>query len=219
MWKGEGILEITWYGYSCFRIMERGQTSVLTDPQQPAQDLRALYARSDLITYSQPGAARANGGPGRHYVISGAGEYEVGGLFVTGIPLHWHDAEKGQVFENVAYHFEYPNDLKVLHLGGLRHLPAQDTWENLDEVHALLLPVGAGLGGDALVELIDMIEPKYVLPMRPAHSAVDYEAAVAALLKARGLADLAAQASLRLSASSMPDQTQVALLKAQQPSS
>ncbi len=208
-------MEITWYGYSCFRITGRGQTSVLTDPWHPQQDLAPLRARADLLTFSHNGAAQPLG-PSREgqYIIASAGEYEVGELFVTGIPLHRYDADQAQLLENVAYHFEYANNLKVLHLGALRQAPTQDSLEDLDEVHALLLPVGGGLSGDALADLISMIEPRYVLPMQTAGATADYAAALDNFLKAMGLANIEAQASLRLTASTLPEQTQVALLRA-----
>ena len=163
-------MDIIWYGFSCFRITERGHTTVVTDPHHPQLNLAKLGVKADLVTISHERMAEdVEAIRGDKYVISGAGEYEVGELFVTGIPLHVHDLKNGEVRSNVAYHLEYPNNLNVLHLGMLHQKLDQSTIEQFDEVHVLLLPVGgAELSGDDLADLISMIEPSYVLPMQPA---------------------------------------------------
>ena len=136
-------------------------------------------------------------------------------MFVTGIALHHHDAETDVVSENVAYHFEYANGLNALHLGALRQLPDPSIFEQLDQVNALLLPVEAALLGDAMADLISVIEPNYVAPMRPITSREsDFAAAVEGFLKLMGVNSVAAQDGLRVTAASLPEQTQVALLNA-----
>ena len=209
-------MEITWYGYSCFRIIERGQTSVLTDPYHPTLDLAELRIKADLITISHDRAShQAEQIRDVKYIIAGPGEYELGELFVTAIPLHRHDAERDAVLENVACHFEYPHGLNWLHLGKLNQLPDQSIIEQLDDVQALMLPVGGdGLSGDHLADLISMIEPKYVLPMQPIGvSDADFALAADAFFKGMGLANLEPQDALRVTASSLPEQTQVVQLR------
>ena len=208
-------MDINWYGCTCFRITERGHTSVVTDPHSPGQDLAELRLRADLVTVSHDSTAhQPEQIRDQRYVISGPGEYEIGELFVTGIPLHIHDAASDQIRDNVAYHFEYPNQLNVLHMGALRQLPDQSVIEQLDEVHVLLLPVGAAaLSGDQLADLIGMIEPKYVVPMQPrCVNAADYAAAVEGFLKAMGVNNVETQDVLRVTASNLPEQTQVVVL-------
>ena len=205
-------MDITWHGYSCFRITERGHTSVVTDPYHPELDLAQRGFRADLVTVSNKCAARqAEEDHGDKYVISGAGEYEVGELFVTGIPLHIHDAANDNVLYNVAYHFEYPNKLNVLHLGVLHQLPDQSLIEQFDEVHVLLLPVGsANLSGDQLSDLISIIEPSYVVPMQPASVSDEaFSAALDGFLKGMGVTNVEWQDTLRVTSSGMAEQTQV----------
>lgn len=210
-------MDITWYGYCCFRITERGQTSVLTDPHLPGRELAPLRLRADLVTASHQAAAQgAEQVLDQRYVIAGPGEYELGELFVTGIALHRYDDDSGRSQENVAYHFAYPNGIKVLHLGNLRQVPDQDIIEGFDEVQALLAPIGnPRLNSDQLADLISLIEPTYVLPMRPPGiKPSDYQQAVDSFLKAMGISQALPQDSLRLSPSNLPEQTQVALLSA-----
>ncbi len=208
-------MDITWYGYSCFRITERGHTTVLTDPCQPALDLAQRGLKADLVTVSHERAGRqVDDIRGEKYVIATPGEYEIGELFVSGIPLHVHDAETGEARHNIAYHFEYPNGLNFLHLGALRQMPAESVIEQLDEVHALLLPIGgSALSGDQLADLINMIEPSYVVPMHPpAVNTEAFETALDGFLKAMGVANVESQETLRVTATGLSEQTQILCL-------
>ncbi len=201
-------MDITWYGYSCFRITERGHTTVLTDPYQPELDFAQRGLKADLVTVShEQVAALLDAIRGEKYVVSAPGEYEIGELFVTGIALHRGGSEGRR---NIAYHFEYPNGLNFLHLGALRNLPDQAVIERLNEVHALLLPIGGSApAGDMLSDLIGMIDPRYVLPMRAADlDEAAFEAAQEAFFKSMGAAGLEARDSLRVSASNLGEGTE-----------
>ncbi|MCY3779327.1 MAG: MBL fold metallo-hydrolase [Chloroflexi bacterium] len=207
-------MEITWYGYSCFRITERGHTTVLTDPYQPALDPAQRGLKADLVTISNERAAQQiDAVRGDKYVISAPGEYEIGELFVTGIPLHIHAAESDTALRNIAYHFEYPNSLNFLHLGALHQLPDQSIIEQFDQVHVLLLPIGSALGGDQLADLINIIEPSFVLPMHTADlDKEEFDAALDGFFKAMGVANVEWQDTLRVTAGGLGEQMQVICL-------
>lgn len=211
-------MDITWYGHSCFRITERGQTSIVTDPYHPSIGLPELKLKADLVSVShdQPGHNAIDLVKGYEYVIHGAGEYEVGELFVTGIPMHFHDEETDTIVNNVAYLYEYTNNLTVLHLGDLHHVPDQSTIEQLGEVNVLLIPVGGGRGlraGQA-AEVIALVEPHYVVPMHYAIDGLKVELdPVDRFLKAMGVSQATETDELRVSAGSLPEQTQVVVLE------
>ena len=212
-------MEITWYGHSCFRITERGHTSVVTDPYSPTAGLPELKLKADLVTVSrhQPDRNAVNLIRGHDYVIAAPGEYEVGELFVTGIPMHVYDEEQERVRENVAYLFEYPNHLTVLHLGNLHQVPDQSTIEQLGEVQVLLVPVDGGrdLRGDQVMDVIALVEPNYVVPMHyaPDDSAMEPDS-LERFLKAMGVSQPKETGALRVTSSGLPEQTQVVLLRA-----
>ena len=210
-------MEITWHGHSCFRITERGHTSVVTDPYSPAIGLPELKLKADLVTVSrgQPGRDAVNLVRGHDYVIAGPGEYEVGELFVTGIPMHVYDEEQERVRENVAYLFEYPNHLTVLHLGNLHQAPDQSTIEQLGEVHVLLAPV-EGMRGEEVMDAVALVDPNYVVPMHALDGAAAESDSLERFLKAMGISRPEAMSALRVASSSLPEQTQVALLRANQ---
>ena len=215
-------MDITWYGFSCFRITERGHTTVVTDPHHPRLNLTKLGLKADLVTISHDSMAeQVEAIRGEKYVICGAGEYEVGELFVTGIPLHVQVEETGTVRSNIAYHLEYPNNLNILHLGMLHQKPEQSIIEQLGDVHVLLLPVGgAALSGDDLADLISMIEPSYALPMQPLGvSEAAFTTALEGLLTGMGVANVEWRDMLRVTSSGLDEQTQVIRLHPAQASS
>ena len=210
-------MDITWHGFSCFRITERGHTSVVTDPYHPSREPADWRLKGDLVTVSHDQAARhADAIRDQKYVIAAPGEYEVGELFVTGIALHQLEAETDSARKNVAYHFEYPNGLNVLHLGALRQAPDQSIFEGLDQVNALLLPVEDALvAGDKLPDLISVIEPNYVLPMQPIGlSDAKFAAAAEVFQKVMGVSDAEALDVLRISPANLSEQTQFVRLRA-----
>ena len=82
-------MEITWYGLSCFRLMERGNATVITDPYPNEFGYVLPRLRADIITVSRDEptrtAIKAPRGPFR--VLNGPGEFEIGGVFVTSVAL------------------------------------------------------------------------------------------------------------------------------------
>ena len=195
---------------------------MVTDPFGAKKALAKMRLNADLVTVSHKRAEhRVDDIRDQKYVIAGPGEYEVGELFVTGIALRHHDLEKDVVSDNVAYHFEYPNGLNVLHLGALHQLPDPSIFQRLDQVNTLLLPVeDALLAGDQLADLISVIEPNYVVPMRPIRLRdSDFSTAMDGFLKLMGVNSVEAKDGLRLTPTSLPEQTQVALLRSNHRSS
>jgi L-ascorbate metabolism protein UlaG (beta-lactamase superfamily) len=214
-------MDITWYGLSCFRIREAGVT-VLCDPYDRTVGMQLPKVRADILTIShdRPGHNSAERVAGEPKVIRGPGEYEVKNVFITGAKT-FHRRRKENTSEgNVMFFFEF-GDLTVGHLGDLGEIPTQSEIEelNLGEVDVLLVPVG---GGDTLdptraVEVIGLFEPRLVIPMhfqQPELSALwatNLEA-VDKFLRELGTSAPEPLEMLKLTKSSLPDETQVALL-------
>ena len=114
-------MEITWYGHACFRLVARG-IAVVTDPYGPdlGHRLSRMNAAIVTVSHSHEGHAYVRAVRGSPYVISGPGEYEIGGVFVFGIST-FHDAKKGSEHgKNTAYLIEI-DGLTVCHRGDLGH--------------------------------------------------------------------------------------------------
>ncbi len=214
-------MDITWYGLSCFRIREGGVT-VVCDPYDKSVGMQMPRIRADIVTVShdRPGHNGVDRITGEPKILRGPGEYEIKNVFVTGATTYHRTRSNGDRERNVIYFFEFDNFI-VGHLGDLGEVPAQSEIEelNLGEVDVLMVPVGGGTTLDAAraVEVVGMFEPKLVIPMHYAHPQLQVDwlsklDPVEKFLKELGISAPEPQETLRLTKSSLPDETQVALL-------
>ena len=208
-------MEITWYGQSCFRLRDRLAT-VITDPYDKGIGYTLPRVRADIVTVSHdhPDHNYAKGVKGQPKIIVGPGEFEVGGVFITGIPT-FHDRKKGASRgRNTVFLFDFEG-LTVCHLGDLGHVPTQSQVEALSDIDVLLIPVGAvsTINAAQAAEVISLLEPRLVIPMHYKTKALEVKLdSVSKFLKEMGLSKLATQESLKVTKSSLPDETQVMLL-------
>ncbi len=212
-------MEITWYGQSCFRLRDRLAT-VITDPYDKGIGYTLPRVRADIVTVSHdhPDHNYVKGIKGQSKIIVGPGEYEVGGVFITGIPT-FHDRKKGASRgRNTVFLFDFEG-LTVCHLGDLGHVPTQSQVEALSDIDVLLIPVGAvsTINAAQAAEVISLLEPRLVIPMHYKTKALEVKLdSVSRFLKEMGLSKLATQESLKVTKSSLPDETQVMLLDCKQ---
>jgi L-ascorbate metabolism protein UlaG (beta-lactamase superfamily) len=203
--------------------MERGLASVVTDPYDDSLGYPALRLKADIVTVSHPAPGHANleAVKGEKRALTGPGEYEIGGVFITGIPTGRSDGDKkkakaSEPKTNTVYVFDYEG-FTVCHLGDLDHVPTQSQIEALGAVDVALVPVGGGGGLNAAqaAEVISLIEPSLVVPMhyRTNHGSSSLDP-VSKFLKEMGLSAVQPEPLLKLSKSSLPDETRVVLLEA-----
>ncbi len=210
-------MEIVWYGLSCFRLAERGLASVVTDPFDPSVGLPALKLKADVVTISHdaPGHNYLEGVKVERRVVSGPGEYEIGGVFITGIPMGEAKDKKGAATQNTLYVFDYEG-LTVAHLGDLDHVPTQAQIEDLGTVDIALVPVGGGsaLSPSQAAEVISLIEPSVVVPMHYKTEKLDLKlGAVARFLSEMGIGKAEPLAVLKATKSDLGEETQVVVLE------
>jgi len=208
-------MDITWFGHSCFRLSEKG-VAVVTDPFGKETGYTRPPIRADVITISHdhPGHNNQIGFRGEHRVFDAPGEYEVRGVFVTGIGTY-HDARSGAARgRNVVFMFDFEG-LTVCHLGDLGHVLNQGQVEALGDVDVLLIPVGGAhtLSLSQAAEVITQIEPRLVIPMHYRTAAEKAKLdAVDKFLKEMGAASMPAQQELKVVKSGLPEETQIVLL-------
>jgi L-ascorbate metabolism protein UlaG (beta-lactamase superfamily) len=209
-------MEITWYGHSCFRLTERGLATVVTDPyDHRVAGYEALKLKADVVTVSHdaPGHNFASGVKGKTHVITGPGEYEIGGVFITGVQTNGHGKHSDEV-RNTLYVFDF-DGVTIAHLGDLSRVPSQTEIEALGNVHVALVPVGGGGGltSGKAVEVVSLLEPGIVIPMHyGAPSSALQLAPVSKFLKDMGLGEVTPQPSLKVSRGSIPEETHVVVL-------
>ncbi len=210
-------MEITWYGHSCFRLTERGLASLVTDPfDHNVVGYEALKLKADILTISHdsPGHNYQDAVKGGPFLISGPGEFEIGGVFINGLQTNGHTKKSGEL-RNTMYLIDY-NGVSVLHMGDLDRVPTQTEVEVLGPVHIALVPVGAGgsLNAAKAAEVISLLEPNIVIPMHyhiPATTAVLEP--LSKFFKEMGLNEVQSQPSYKVtSVNSLPEETQVVVL-------
>lgn len=209
-------MDITWYGLSCFRMVARGQATIVTDPYGSKLGLSALQLTSDIVTISHasPGHANVDAVKGYRHSLTGPGEYEIGGVFLTGVATEGHTSAE----RNVLFQYDFGN-LTIVHLGDLGKMPTQAQLEALGDVNVLLLPVGGGnsLNASQAGEIVSMLQPNIVVPMHYQIPNIKIELdPIERFLKEMGLTDISTEPVLKVTASSLPEETQTILLEPKQ---
>jgi L-ascorbate metabolism protein UlaG (beta-lactamase superfamily) len=162
------MAEFRWFGHNCFRIRAK-EATLLTDPVARSTGYVMPRQAVDIVTISHDHPGHSNLAAVRpdYEVIRGPGEYELQGVFVTGIRTY-HDAESGRLRGyNTIYVIEIEG-MKVAHLGDLGHRLTETQQEALTNVDVLMIPAG---GGDVISQenaalLVAELSAKAVLPMQ-----------------------------------------------------
>ena len=210
-------MEITWYGHSCFRLTQRGMASIVTDPfDHQTVGYKALKLKADVVTVSHdaPGHNFLAGVKGAGRVITGPGEYEIGGVFITGVSMSSADKNSANGSLNTLYVFDF-DGVTVAHLGDLDRVPNQTEIEALGTVNVALVPVGGGrsLNAPKAAEVVSLLEPGFVIPMHFSTSESQLQLSpLQNFLNEMGLGKLEPVPSMNLSASSIPEETRVIVL-------
>lgn len=210
-------MEITWYGLSCFRLTERGLASIVTDPyDHRITGYEPLKLKADVVTVSHdaPGHNYTAGVKGKSQIITGPGEYEIGGVFITGVQTNGFTKQTLDEPRNTLYVFDFEG-LTVAHLGDLRRIPSQGEIEALGNVNIALVPVGGGGGLTATkaIEIISVLEPGIVIPMHFHIPGSNLKLSpVSKFLKEMGIAKVDSQSSLKITSGGIPEETRVVVL-------
>lgn len=160
-------MEIIWLGHSSFRIKGKGAT-VVTDPYGDGIGIKFPKQEADIVTISHghDDHNQAAGVGGNPFLIDTAGEYEVKGVSVFGVPT-FHDNEGGvHRGRNTVFVIEV-DGVKVCHLGDLGHKLTDGQVEEINSIDVLLVPVGGvfTLDPKGAAAVVSQLEPKFVVPM------------------------------------------------------
>lgn len=210
-------VEITWFGQTCFRIAGGESITIITDPYASEQDPLPPAVCADVVTVSHHEASchHLEGVKGAFKLLDGPGEFEIGGTFITGVST-FADAQGGRERGlNTVFAFDFEGT-SVCHLGQLGHVPTQSQVRNIGSVNVLLVPVGRGgnLTSTQASEVIGLFEPDIVIPMRYRVSSLQEELdSIDSFLKEMGVEEIDVQESLRVSESSVSEETDIVVLK------
>lgn len=217
--------DVQYLGHSCFRLRGRDGI-VLTDPYDRSVGLDIGRPTAHIVTVSHDHPDHTNTAavkPARErvFVIDGAGEYEVGGILITGVRTY-HDKHKGAERGKNTVYVIHLDDVVFCHLGDLGHELSAQQLDEIGNVDVLFVPVGGDetIGPAEAVSVISQIEPRIVVPM---HYALGDQASflgdLAPLEKFAhevGLKEYTAETKLSVTASSLPgdeEQTRIVILR------
>ena len=213
-------MDITWFGHSCFRLRDRA-VSVVTDPYGKDMGLILPRVRADLVTVSHDADDHnyAKGVKSGFKTLTGPGEYEVSGVFVTGLELRG-ERKKGKEpdkLRNTVFLFEF-EDLTDLPPGrsrsrsiagaGGRNAWAKWTccssrWAAANRSTPRRLPKSSACWSRTSSSPCTTKSKARPLKLDP----------VTKFLKEMGLDNVPTQETLKVSHSSLPEETQIVLLE------
>ena len=208
-------MDISWLGHSCFRIRGK-QATVITDPYPPSLGYSLGNPTADIVTVSHnhQGHSYVQDIGGKPRLITGPGEYEIGGILIIGIAT-FHDTERGKnKGRNTVYLMEI-DEISVCHLGDLGHILTAEQVEEIDNVDVLLLPTGgmSTIDASSAARVVRQLEPKVVIPMHYKTKALNWELEpVDKFLIEIGVKQITPQPKLTITKSTLPGSTQVFLL-------
>ncbi len=211
-------MEIVWYGHSCFRFIERSMAAVVTDPfDNEVIGYEPLKLRADIVTVSHdvPGHNFVSSVKGTTHKLNGPGEFEIGGVFITGVQTDANNKKGAERPRNTLFLFDF-DGLTIAHLGDLSQVPSQSEVEALGTVNVAIVPVGGGSGLNAAkaAEVISLLEPNIVIPM---HYSIPNDNIMldplSKFLKEMGIPSHETVASLKVTRSGLPDETKVIVLE------
>lgn len=210
-------MEITWYGLSCFRLAERGMAAIVTDPYDAlTTGFEPLRLKADIVTVSHdaPGHNAVSAVKGKNHVLTGPGEFEIGGVFITGVQTNGERKRTPDEPRNTLFVLDY-DGVTVAHLGDLRRVPSQGEIEALGNVKIALVPVGGGggLSPTKAVEVVSLLEPEIVIPMHYYTPGLKLKLTpVARFLKEMGTGEAEEQPSLKVTRGTNYEETRVVVL-------
>jgi L-ascorbate metabolism protein UlaG (beta-lactamase superfamily) len=195
--------------------------TIVTDPyDHQAIGYSELKLKADIVTVSHdaPGHNFVKAVKGAKWNITGAGEYEIGGVFLTAVSTGKGNNKNGH--KNMAFVCDY-DGVNLAHLGAIKSVPSRKEVESFGNVDILLIPVGGGSGISAAkaAEVVNLIEPGIVVPMH--YSTPDSSVELSSLdafLKQMGLGKkFEEQESLKVSKRDIPEETRVTVLSYKSP--
>ena len=208
-------MEIIWLGHSCFRLRGRDIT-ILTDPFDRSSGYHLGKVEADVVTVSHqaPDHSNVKAVAGNPRVVDGPGEYEIAGVFITGVATKRDQGAGKPAERNTAYLIEM-DDMTICHLGDLGHILTPQQVEQMNSADILLIPVGGNntINAGQAAEVVSQIEPRIVIPMHYQTEATTLELEpVGKFLREMGVKDPSLQPKLVVSKGSLPEETTVALL-------
>ena len=223
-------MEITWYGGSCVRLKGR-EGVVAADPFRSIAGPTGRGLTADIVSYGHPDEAVVTGRGSKAkadvtsrllgvplpaslekaFVIDSPGEYEVHDVMAIGVRT-FRDNEQGAA-RGMSTSYVYELDgIYVAHLGEVGHLLDQDTVSEIGHVDVVCLGIGPQLNAAHAAEIVGQLDAHMVVPLPLTDAAAAPEGDLDKFLKEMSATDQQPVATLKVTISSVPNETTVVLL-------
>ncbi len=207
-------MEISWFGQACFKLKGKN-ASVLIDPYDP--DFTGLKLPKDLssdvvlVSHNH----KDHNFTSHPMVFDKPGEYEVGGVVITGVSAYHDNSEGSERGSNIIFHLFF-DGLDIVHLGDLGQSKlSEEQVAQIGQTDILFIPVGGIYTIDAEVasDIVSQLEPKIIIPMHYRIEGLKSELdGVDKFLKEMGAEGAVTQPKLSISKDKLPEEPQVILL-------
>ena len=210
-------MKIKWLGHASFLITAEDGTKIITDPYGKYDGLNyaPINESADVVLISHQHGDHTGGNVGGNpQEISSTGSSVAKGIEVKGV-ASYHDQSNGKERgENIIFCFAV-DGIRICHLGDLGHVLSNQQVADIGQVDVLLVPVGGlnALKAAQSAEVVSLIEPYIVIPMhyKIPHITLKLDP-VSKFLTEMGITKTETVESLKLTKSSLPDETQVVVM-------
>ncbi|QHN43351.1 Zn-dependent hydrolase [Candidatus Mycosynbacter amalyticus] len=168
------MFEIEYKGGSTV-VLSTKNTTVVADPKTSLVGLKDTNTK-DAIELGTEVRFLVNN-PDAKLVIEGPGEYEIGDFSLSGVPAQRHIDTEDQEKLATVYRIGV-GEVHIALLGNIAPKLTEDELEAIGVIDILVLPVGGGgytLDATSAATIVRQIEPKVVIPVHYADSALTYE--------------------------------------------
>ncbi|MBE0446949.1 MAG: MBL fold metallo-hydrolase [Actinobacteria bacterium] len=205
-------IKLSWLGHAMFLIEGSDGIKILTDPYSEKTGYSIPEVNADIVTvshhhYDHDNVGRIDGSP---EVIESAGRFVIGSIIIEGIPSY-HDEVKGKKRgENIIFKFIL-DQLVIAHMGDYGQSITEEQLAMLKDIDILLIPVGGTytIDSEQAAEIVQRIKSKIVVPMhyKTKDCVIKVDTVEPFLRKMPVIKQK--ESSVRLSASEIPDETEV----------
>lgn len=215
-------MDIYWYGQACFKLKGK-TTTVILDPYDPEFTGLKLpkEIQGDVVLVSHEhkdhnnseAVTKIDGGVPMKF--ADPGEYEVGGVVISGISSFHDDSQGLERGKNIIFHMMF-DGLDIVHLGDLGQSKlTEEQVARIGEVDILLVPVGGvyTIDAKAASNIVSQLEPRIIIPMHFKTEGLKFElSGIEGFLKEMGTEGVVHQPKLSITKDKLPEEPQVVVL-------
>lgn len=156
-------------------IITTKKVQVVVDPLLSVAGLKDLSVKDAIELATEPRFVVRDGTD--KLLIEGPGEYETGDVSIRGVRATRHlDTELDEPISTI-YRIEI-GEVRIALIGNIAPKLSEDQLEEIGVIDMLILPVGGNgytLDGTSAATIVRSIDPRVVIPVHYADSAIKYE--------------------------------------------